>query len=53
MPIDLLLKFFTITVKDIQIFKGIIILQKSCLKMRIGKKWLYYRRLGKFVIKEW
>lgn len=38
MAVDLSLKFFIITVKDIQIFKGTIILQKCCLKMKIGKK---------------
>lgn len=27
---------FSITVKDIQIFEGTIILQKCCLKMKIG-----------------
>lgn len=31
-------KSFSITVKDIQIFKGTIILQKCCLKMKIGLK---------------
>lgn len=50
-------KSFSITVKDIQIFKGTIILSQN--EDRIKKTWLYYRRFGKsafvnkFVIKEW